>query len=53
MPRSRSRRTLEVVDVVIVLPNARQLLPIFARWHSEVPTVARGPLEEPVERVEA
>jgi hypothetical protein len=50
LPRSRGRRTLESVDdAAIVLPNAQQLLPTFARWHSAVPTVGRGPLEELME----
>jgi hypothetical protein len=54
LPRSQSRRTLEIVDeVVIVLPDAHRLLPTFVRWHSVVPAVARGSLEASVERVEA
>jgi hypothetical protein len=47
--------TLEVVDVVvivIVMPDAHRSLSIFARWHSTVPTVARGLLEVSMERVE-
>jgi hypothetical protein len=43
-----------VIDVaVIVLPDIHQLLPIFTRWHSAVPTVAQGSLEALVQRVEA
>jgi hypothetical protein len=54
LPRSRSRRTLENDDVArIVLPDAHQLLPIFAKWHSAKPTFAQGSLEASVERVEA
>jgi hypothetical protein len=54
LPRSRGRRILEAINVaVVVLPDAHRLLPTFARWHSLVPTVARGPLEVSVERVEA
>jgi hypothetical protein len=54
LPRSQGRRTLEAVDVVPnVLPNAHRLLPTFARWHSTVPTVARGSLEASVEKMEA
>jgi hypothetical protein len=53
-PRSQNRRTLEaVVEATIVLPIAHRLLPTFVRWHLTVPTVARGSLEAPVERVEA
>jgi hypothetical protein len=54
LPRSQSRRTLQVVDVVaIILPDAHQLLPIFARWHSAVPMVAQGLLEVSLEGLEA
>jgi hypothetical protein len=54
LPRSRGRKNFEAVeDVVIVLPNAHRLLQTYARWHSAVPTVARGSLEASVERVEA
>jgi hypothetical protein len=54
LPRSRSRRTLEAVDdAVIVLPDAHQLLPIFALWHSVKLAVTQGSLEASVERVEA
>jgi hypothetical protein len=53
LSRSQSRRTLEIVDkAVIVMPSAHRLLLTFARWHSAVPTVARGSLEVSVERVE-
>jgi hypothetical protein len=52
LPRSRSR-TLEVVDVVIVLLDTHQLLPNFAGWYLPVPTFARGLLEASMERVEA
>jgi hypothetical protein len=51
LPGSQSRRTLEVVGVVvIVLPDAHRSLSIFARWHSIVPRVARGFLEATVEK---
>jgi hypothetical protein len=53
LPRSRSRRTLEAVDVaVIVLPDIYQFLPISAWWHSVKSAVAHGWLEASMERVE-
>jgi hypothetical protein len=53
LPRSQSRRTLEIIDeVAIVLPDAHRLLLTFAQWHSAVLAVARGSLEASVGRME-
>jgi hypothetical protein len=50
LTRSQSRRTLESVgDTVTVLLGAHRSRSTFARWHSTVPTVARGSLEVSVE----
>jgi hypothetical protein len=51
---NQSRRTLKAVNVVVIVPpDIHHFLPIFARWHLAVPTVAQDSLEASVERVEA
>jgi hypothetical protein len=53
LPRSQSRRTLEIVDeTAIVLPGAHRLLLTFARWHLAVLAIARGSLEASMGRME-